>query len=79
MDLAEGSDVDVGVNLSGFQAGVSEHFLDVADVGSADVHRGGAGVAEQMTGAFDGNPGELHLSSDPGAEVSGGDTGAVTA
>ena len=42
-----------------------------------DVHRGGAEVAEQMTGAFDGNSCELHLSSDPGAEVSGGDSGAV--
>jgi RHS repeat-associated protein len=55
VDFAEGVDVDVGVDLGvdlgGFEAGVAEHFLDVADVGAAPVHVGGAGVAEEMAGA----------------------------
>ena len=38
----EGVDVDVGVDLGGFEPGVAEHFLDVADVGAAAVHVGGA-------------------------------------
>ncbi len=51
MDLSEGFDVHVGVNLGGFHARMTEHFLHVADVGTAAMHVGGAGVAEEMAGA----------------------------
>jgi hypothetical protein len=40
--------VDVGVDLRGFDPLVAEHFLDVADVGTAAMHVGGAGMSPQM-------------------------------
>ena len=79
VDFGKGGDVHVGVYLRGFHSGVTEHFLHVADVGPSAVHRGGAGVAEQVTGAFGRNSREFHLSGDPGAEVGGCDPGSVTA
>ena len=47
VDSAKGVDMDMCVDLGRFQAGVAEHFLNIADVGSAAVHVGGAGVAEK--------------------------------
>ena len=79
VDFAEGVDVDVGVDLGGFEAGVAEHFLDVADVGSAPVHVGGAGVAEEVAGAGLLDAAALHGFLDPVAEVGGGEAGAVAA
>ena len=35
---------DVGVDLAGLDVAVAEHFLDVADAGSAAQHAGGAGM-----------------------------------
>jgi hypothetical protein len=51
VDFAQGVDVDVGVDLGGVDAFVAEHFLDVADVGTAAVHVGGTAVPPQMAGA----------------------------
>jgi hypothetical protein len=44
VDFAKGFDVDVGVNLRGFEAGVTQHFLYVANIGAPAMHVGGAGV-----------------------------------
>jgi hypothetical protein len=79
VDFAQGIDVDVGVDLGGFEAGVAEHFLDVAYVGAAPVHVGGAGVAEEMAGAGFFDAAALQEFLDPVAEVIGGDAGAVAA
>jgi hypothetical protein len=48
VDSAKGVDMDMCVDLGRFQAGVAEHFLNIADVRSAAVHVGGAGVAEKV-------------------------------
>ena len=71
--------MDVGVYLGGFHPGVSEHLLDIADVGAPYVHRCGAGVAEQMAGSFDGDSSLFHLSGHPITEVARGNAGAVPA
>ena len=51
VDGLEFLDADVGVNGGGFELGVSEELLDVADVRAAFEHVGGAGMAEQMRAA----------------------------
>ena len=77
VDLPEGLDADMGVNLRGVEAGVAEHFLDVADVRAVLMHVGGAGVAEQVRRAGLADPDPRHLLGDPSAEVGGGEGGAV--
>ena len=42
VDGAEPVDADASVALGGFEAGVAEHFGDVADVGAAFEHQGKA-------------------------------------
>ena len=79
VDLGEGFDVDVGVDLGGFQAGMAQHFLDMPDVGPVAMHIGGHRMAQQVTRAGLGDAGRFHLPRDPGAEVGGGDAGAVAA
>ena len=46
MDGAESVLVDVGVDLSGGDVGVAEHFLDNAKVGTVVEEVGGEAVAE---------------------------------
>ncbi len=46
LDLLEAVGVDVGVDLGGGDVGVSEEFLDDAEVGAAGEEVGGEGVAE---------------------------------
>ena len=79
VDFPQGVDVDVGVDLGGFHAGVAEHFLHIADVGSATVHVGGTGVAEKVAGAGFIDAAAFHEFLDPVAEIRGGDAGAVAA
>ena len=43
-------DADAGVALGGFEAGVAEHFGDVADVGSAFEHQ--RGDAKEVAASF---------------------------
>ena len=50
VDLLELGDGDVGVALGAGEAGVAEKGLDVAHVGAAVEHVGGAGVAQQVGG-----------------------------
>jgi hypothetical protein len=38
VDLRQRLDVDVGVDLGGFEAGVAQHFLHEADVRTIAVH-----------------------------------------
>ncbi len=47
VNVGEIPDVDVGVNLGRVEAGVSEHFLHIADVRAAQVHRGCTGMTER--------------------------------
>ena len=79
VDSAKGVDMDMCVDLGRFQAGVAEHFLNIADVGSAAVHVGGAGVAEKVasTGFVDATA--PHELLDPIAQIDRGDPGAVAA
>ena len=44
VNLLQLEDADLGINGGGFQVGVTEQLLDVADVGPAFKHVGGAGV-----------------------------------
>ena len=46
VDAAELLDGDLGVDASGVETGMTKQLLDVADVGSAFEHVGGAGVAK---------------------------------
>ena len=48
VDGAEAVDADVGVALGCLEAGVAEHFGDVADVCSAFEQESGDGVAEEV-------------------------------
>jgi hypothetical protein len=48
VDFAQSFDVDVGVNLRGFEAGVTQQLLHVANIGTTAMHVGGAGMAESM-------------------------------
>ena len=77
VDLAEFLNVDVGVDLRGFHAGVAEHFLHVADVGTAAVHVGGAGMPPQMAGAGFVDAAAFEEFFDPVTEVVGGEASAV--
>jgi len=47
---AEAFDADVGVDLSGGDVGVAEHFLDGAEVGTVVEEMGRKGVAEHVRG-----------------------------
>ena len=71
--------MDVGVDLRGFDPLVAEHFLDVADVGTAAMHIGGTGMSPQMarTGFVDAAAFEEFF--DPVADVGGAEARAVTA
>jgi hypothetical protein len=60
VDVLEGADADVGVDLGGVEPGVAEHGLNVADVGSAFEHVGGAAVAEEVARAGFGDAGLPH-------------------
>jgi hypothetical protein len=77
--LAQGVDVDVGVDLRGLHPLVPEHFLDVADVSAAAVHIGGAGMAKQVagTGLVDAAAQKEFFDRIP--QVGRGDSGAVAA
>ena len=48
VDFAQGVDVDVSVDLRGFDAFVAEHFLHIADVGTATVHIGGTRMTPKV-------------------------------
>ena len=77
VDFCEFGDVDVGVDLGGFHAFVAQHFLHVADVGTAAMHVGGAGVAEEVAGAGFFDAAAFEEFFDPVAEVVGGVSLAV--
>ena len=79
MDVLEGADADVGVDLGGVEPGMAEHGLNVADVGAAFEHVGGATVAEEVAGPGFADMGAFHHPGDPGAEKSFGEAGAVAA
>ena len=48
VDFTQGVDVNVGVDLRGFDAFVAEHFLHIADVGTATVHIGGTRMTPKV-------------------------------
>ena len=48
VDCGEFPDVDVGVNLGRVEPGVTEHFLNVADVRAAPVHGRGTRMSERV-------------------------------
>jgi hypothetical protein len=79
VDVLEGADADVGVDLGGVEPGVAEHGLDVADVGAAFEHVGGTAVAEEVAGPWFADLGAFHHPGDPGAEKSFGEAGAIAA
>lgn len=64
VDFLQLADRDVGVDLGGLEFGVSEDFLDEADVRAVLVHVGGQGVSEQVTGTAFADVGGLDVSAD---------------
>ena len=52
MDFLQLEDAYLGVDRGGVEVLVAEQLLDVADVGPAFEHVGGAGVAQQMATAL---------------------------
>jgi hypothetical protein len=79
VDLPQGIDVDMRVDLGRFQSLVTQHVLDVANVRASTVHVRRAGMTEQMTGAQLVDAASLHQALDPVPKVGGGDPGAVAA
>jgi hypothetical protein len=79
VDLPQGADVDVGVNLCCFQPGVSEHFLNIADIGTAPVHVGGTGVSPQVAGTGFVDAAAVEEFFDPVSQISWAEAGAVAA
>ena len=77
--VREDFDVYMGIDLSGFETGMAQHLLDMADVRAVAVHVRGHRMAQQMARARLGDTGLFHLIGDPGAEIGGGDAGAVAA
>ena len=71
VDGAESVDADAGVALGCFEAGVAEHFGDVADVGAAFEHEGGDGVAEEVAAAVFFDSGLVEVASDSAGEPVG--------
>ena len=71
-------DIEMGVDLGGFEAGVAEHFLDDPDVSTVAVHVGRAGVAQEVAGSRFGDAGGLHLLGNPSSDVGRGDAGGVS-
>jgi len=78
VSFPQGLDVDMGVDLSGFHAFVAEHFLHVADVGSATVHVGGTGMPPKVAGAGFVDAAAFEQFFDPVAKVGGAEALAVT-
>lgn len=62
VDFLQLLDADFGVNLGGFQFGVSQQLLDKTGVGTAFEHVRGAGVPEEMTTSLATNVGLLDVS-----------------
>ena len=77
--VREDFDVYMGIDLGGFESGMAQHFLYKPDVRAIAVHVRGHRVAQQVAGTGFGDVGFFHLSGDPGAEIGGGDAGAVAA
>lgn len=63
VDRLQLADGDMGVNLGGFEFGVSQHLLDEADVDAVFQHQRGTGVAEQVATAALAQVGRLHVAA----------------
>ena len=79
VNLLEGTDADMGVNLGGVEPGMAEHLLNVADVGSSIEHVGGTGMPQEMAGTGQGNANAVELLAYPVADELGAETVAVAA
>jgi hypothetical protein len=79
VDGLEFLDADVGVDGGGFELGVSEELLDVADVRAAFEHVRGAGVAEQVRASCAVDVGLLDVAGHLAAEHFGIEAFAVAA
>ncbi len=77
VDGLELEDGDVGVDGGGFEAGVAEQLLDVADVGPVFEHVRGAGVAEEVAGPDGLDPGAVEDAPHPVANMVGAEAFAV--
>lgn len=77
VDLAQGVDVDVSVDLRGLQTGMAQHFLNVADIRSSTMHVSGTGMTKEMAGAPHLDPAAPHQSLDPVAQRAGRNAGSI--
>ncbi len=58
---------------------MAQHLLHKPDIRAIQMHVRGHRMPQQVARAGLGDAGFFHLSGDPGAEIGGGDAGAVTA
>lgn len=73
VDRSEAVDAHMGVALGCLEAGVAEHFGDVADVGSAFQQQGGDGVPEEVAAPFLVDVGVVQVAPDLAREPVGAD------
>lgn len=71
VDLLEAFDGEVGVEFGGFELLVAEELLDGAEIGPVVEEVGGAGMAEEVTGAFLFGLGALDVFADEVAQSIG--------
>jgi hypothetical protein len=77
VDLAQGVNVDMGVNLRGFHPLMPQHFLDIADVGPPAMHVCGATVAPKVAGTWFVDATAFQKLFDPVSDVSGSEAFAI--
>ena len=70
-DFLQFGDAYLGVDLGGIEPGVAQQHLDGSDVRAVVVPVGGAAVAKQMAASGFLDPGLLHGTLDPVADVVG--------
>ncbi len=78
VDLLQLADADLGVDRGGFEVFMTEQPLDVADVGPAFEHVGGAGVAQQVATALAAHSGLFHPPRDHARNDIGIERAAIT-
>jgi hypothetical protein len=77
VNLAQGVDVDMGVNLRRFHPLVPQHFLDIANVCPPAMHVCGATVAPKVAGTGFVDATAFQQLFDPVADVSGSEAFAI--
>ena len=68
VDVLDTGDGDLGIASRGFEACVSQDFLNIADISPVFEHTNGHGMTKQVTTAFLGDTGLFPVHSDADLE-----------